>query len=122
MDTKDLKPGRELDALVAEKVMGWVRAPVLNMTNISAWFEKGIRGRSPRFIVRTDAPRYSIEIQAAWEVANKASGLIHVAEMTNGWVVTIRNSETHKTWQAAADTLPLAICRVALAATEDPCE
>ena len=60
-----MKAGRELDALVAEKVMGWT------WDGKTAWSPTGSR----LWMVRKDPywwlPYYSTDIAAAWEVVEK---------------------------------------------------
>lgn len=122
--------GRELDALVAEKVMGWI------------WFPKDDEG--PRYLASPDPnsmyvwypgsgvgthPLYSTSIAAAWEVWDKL--------IADGWypdVITSHVSdgldyrcELHRGGDgdgdyviSHADTAPLAICLAALAAIGIP--
>lgn len=66
-----MKPSRELDALVAEKVMGYERAMMIAPTGGPA---QGCWVRSPDkvFWDRHDSlPHYSTEISAAWDVVEK---------------------------------------------------
>lgn len=106
----DLPSGRELDALVAEKVMGW--------TNILD--RMGVPPNHGPWSHRV--PSYSTDLGAAWTVVEKLIATGHIIELSN------RRSGTWKigTWQfqtfgklsvgADADTAPLAICRAALKA------
>jgi hypothetical protein len=55
-----MKPGRELDALVAEKVMGWTKEELL--LNSSPSF---------RAAYQNGAPFYSTSIEDAWQVVEK---------------------------------------------------
>ena len=95
-----LQAGHELDALVAEKVMGW--AP-------------GERG----------TPAFSTSIAAAWEVVEKMRAdklsvtLTGYWEGSTGkwWVNVLDNVETVAT--VRTDTAPHAICLAALKAVED---
>lgn len=62
-----MNPGRELDALIAEKVMGW--------TSVS-YYDNG-RGKehwgfAPKQL-QASVPRYSTDIAAAWEVVKRLS-------------------------------------------------
>lgn len=116
-----LPAGRELDALVAKRVMRWTWA--------SEWYEKGI----PDWL-----PHYSSEIAAAWEIVEKLvergwyfeirtpSRVYKTVDIT--WHSRIRDAE-HGTWDRyggdsdgvigddlRAETLPLAVCRAALLA------
>jgi hypothetical protein len=65
-----MKPGRELDALVAEKVMGWMRQHDI-------WY--GPKLKMAQAFDRP--PNYSTDIAAAWEIVEKFSKL--------GWDVTV---------------------------------
>ena len=61
MSKKDLEPGRELDALIAEKVMGIKEGQVFQTS-------KGSYSYKPY-------PYYSTDIAAAWEVVEKLSAV-----------------------------------------------
>jgi hypothetical protein len=135
LDIDTLDAGRELDAMVAERVMGW---RWLNYR----WHD----GTSKQLLWPSDAdeqPRgddfdrlydgrlvpwdinYSTDIAAAWQVVE------HFHEQ-RGWFVSIQsdggwnfhNNGTTKGWEvtigregeAFAPTLPLALCRAALKA------
>jgi hypothetical protein len=112
--TGELKAGRELDALVAEKVMG---------VGVEWW------NGEPLYVVTQDGhisshhlAEYSTDIAAAWEVAEKlrADGLeisVHNSWPYNDgrrWCCDIM---AHGKWDnAKAETAPLAICLAALKA------
>lgn len=53
-----MKPGREMDALIAEKVMGWSQTP-------EGFYEMDSVGRM------TILPKFSTDIAAAWEVVEE---------------------------------------------------
>ena len=128
MNTDDLPAGRELDALVAEKVMGWQDARAF-----FPWPESGVmldnyammppHGGAIRDIAHV--PCYSTDIAAAWEVVEKLWDedfhvqfqLVH--QVTAGkWRVEFptRKVPHHNYVFAHADTASLAICRAALKA------
>ncbi len=99
----ELKAGRELDALVAEKVMG----------------DLPPRGYS--------IPDYSTSISAAWEVVEKLIADSHIVALGVSWDAAkdhwkflmrdfgeIVNTE----YWPSAPTAPLAICRAALKAVD----
>ncbi len=97
-----MKPGKELDRLVAEKVMDYYK----NFDNIL----------SP--------PKYSTDIAAAWEVVEKLAEDTHGGFALNqlrfphrqgirGYLTSFYG-ETHV--EATADTAPHAICLAALKA------
>jgi len=90
-----MKPGRELDALIAEKVMGW------------SW---GIIGDL--------IPAYSTDISAAWEVVEEMGDCLHLRQHGEqgeweAWFCGYPNSKAH------GETAPEAICKAALLAVMD---
>lgn len=117
--------GRELDALVAEKVMGWRwrggrGLKLLVAPEADTWYELRGDERIAADAFR-DVPHYSTAIAAAWLVVE---GL-----RAEGWDFSLRN---YSTWTATFDrmdrgapvhdadgsTAPLAICRAALLTLE----
>jgi hypothetical protein len=104
--------GRELDTLVAEKVMGWRRKEE----------PSDIWCLSPPWVTRHGAlvpfsqtPGYSTEIDAAWQVI----------EAMQAYCCDFTLEKAGSAWyaefivgSAGADTAPLAICLAALAAVE----
>jgi|SRR3990170_898451 len=103
--------GRELDVLIAEKVMEWK-------------YISGARIRDG-----FDTPRFSTDISAAWEVVEKFDYLYlfrldHPIEDYAGrigrWEAKLVFKEKRgvdkRFYYALADTAPLAICRAALKA------
>jgi G:T-mismatch repair DNA endonuclease (very short patch repair protein) len=129
--TETLQAGRELDALVAEKVMGYKWDGVrddLGETRIlyvpgTNWCAVDCTdAEPPRY---TDIlPKFSTDIAAAWAVVE--------AMERRGWNVTVQRTwegyrcemdDMRATHAAVVDPRdghgPLAICRAALAALED---
>lgn len=125
-----MKPGRELDALVAEKVMGWVKleahpAPHTlfhpnfgkpgNPNYAGPWFyhpdwtpEKG--GHPNGQVI----PAYSTDIAAAWLVVERlGTNFRELVHLRPGWQATVTKANNY---YAVADTPALAICLVALKA------
>lgn len=116
--------GRELDALVATKVLGYTYDP-------ESWVEWGITSpdgnREGELFLRA----YSTDIAAALEVVEKMRGDnwrfgCSSREFGTGdnWWAWLENpphweSSDTKSATAEADTLPLAICRAALLAMLD---
>jgi hypothetical protein len=105
---------RELDAQVAEQVMGW-----RNISN--AYVINGLGGDDPaqpnRGIQRV--PRYSESIEAAMEVVEKLGRRVDIQFFPghiSQWRVMFINPTEEGAW---AVTLPEAICRAALAAVKD---
>lgn len=79
------QPGRELDALIAEKVMGWVSIPHPEPENLFPGVRAGARSWfppnndyaywrerfGPGYANGVSFPEYSTSIEAAWEVVEK---------------------------------------------------
>lgn len=63
-----MNPGKELDALIAEKVMGY-ETEIINGDPVSK--VPGICGTEGCAIHFTKTPHYSTDIAAAWEVVEK---------------------------------------------------
>jgi len=129
----EMPAGRELDALVAEKVMGW---------RITAWNDGepwGNREVFPPFepingipadcdcISHSEAgepPHYSTDIAAAWEVVEKMNVDYDVMVRQQRFkpdvweCYIVRNGPfgpyDRDFWEGRADTAPLAICRATL--------
>jgi hypothetical protein len=111
-----MNPGRELDALVAEKVMGRNGA-------VEQWRQTA---NGPDMITATTAavdgwrpiPNFSSDIAAAWEVLEKLRGMLHeeisVASSYDKkfWVVCLEGTQQ----LAHAETAAHAICLAALKA------
>lgn len=116
-----MKPGRELDALIAEKVMGrpterYAGAVVFSVDPNS------IQGVYPLDYI---VPHYSTDIAAAWEVVEKVYDWNFRLERFEGLskdyygAQFFLNGEWH---YGEADTAPLAICLAALKAVTNPLE
>lgn len=117
-----MKAGRELDALMAEYVMGW------------NWGDtgKGLEGLMPpdkhsTFILTLTfdssglwggMPHYSTNIADAWKVVEKMENThrfsLHRTVKENGWQVIFWDIETDAHRSLVAETAPLAICLAAL--------
>lgn len=115
-----MKPGRELDALVAEKVMGLSYYPV--WTNSygqhvpHAVFDKGVK---QNVVTCGYLKPYSTDIAAAWEVVEKFNGLyIGESESDPGrhWWQFVDSNEQDSYIGAEGKTAPHAICLAALKA------
>jgi hypothetical protein len=123
-----MEAGREMDALVAEKVFGgpeahkdWYWWDGANMV----WSNDTAYGAKPILIPALFAgPHFSTDISAAWEAVEKMKqgGHIFTFEMVTddedqysaGFE---RKMEDYKPiWSGFGDTAPLAICRAALLA------
>lgn len=124
----DVSAGRELDALVAERVFGW---SVERQAGNSPWLVGHGRNRWTRI----ENHPFSTDIAAAWEVVEKLQGFdtnrdepwwsvavffgqpgqvcARVYACQPGWLITDTDTVIS---EAHADTAALAICRAALAA------
>jgi hypothetical protein len=97
-----MNAGRELDALVAEKVMGYT----------VTWREvRSVRGNRREPVgIRS----FSTDITSAMLVLAQLGGIVTLTRMkSDEWMVSVAGAATR--W---AETLPLAICLAALAAVE----
>lgn len=112
-----LEAGRELDALVAEKVIG-ARVKYASGTAYNADLLGGVDperdlildGSWGRAIVRN----YSTDIVAAMDVLAALGGIATITRLkADEWHVSIAQERSGGQWWA--ETLPLAICRAAIA-------
>lgn len=114
MSTNQMVAGREMDALIAERVMGWAWR--------SYWAgDEEVIGLFPppphsSFSEHDQYPEYSTDIASAWLVVEK----VHVTHR-----FLIEDGLGDKRWVVmfghvveCADTAALAICRAALQAVE----
>jgi hypothetical protein len=114
--------GRELDALIAEKVMGWTYKtfPDGVLPHVKHW-----HGPNDECLL----PCYSISIAAAWQVVGLLSkewkfDLEYYPGLNNepDWCAMFFNNRDSfgnvGAFAASADTAPLAICLAALRAIE----
>ena len=122
--------GRELDALVAENVMGWhTFSPIDPDCDHSV----GVNGYRRNFAFDPNDDKYkpfplfSTDISAAWKVVEKIqeSGCcVEVGGYTNEFSANItKPSENGVRWLAVCNRVssaPEAICKAALIATLDP--
>lgn len=113
-----MNPGRELDALVAEKVMG------LLVSRDSAWeraYEQEddlVETTQDRRLRRTLQP-YSTDIAAAWEVVEKLELLDRgwqLCQSQRGWGIGHSSVGDEWDWVVRAKTAPHVICLAALKA------
>ncbi len=130
-----LGAGRELDALIAEKVMGWTLIKItpeqgrelLNMesgysaaarVHLVTCHLEGVWGQPDGSITR-DLPLYSTDIAAAWEVVGellKKHWYLRIECHQGRWFVWYDN-QNEADDLAEAEAAPLAICLAALKAT-----
>ena len=120
-ETLRMEPGRALDALVAEGVMGW--SPPRKPDKYTWQAPSGWRGGVEQI------PAYSTSIAAAWEVVEKLlskgweldEGIKKMARLEDGGFVVEFNSSSlnpgkSRGPRAFAPTAPHAICLAALMA------
>jgi hypothetical protein len=106
-------PGRELDALVAKKVMGWTFSNL-----IKSWYPPNLRPENNAYGHKLR--NYSTDIAAAWEVVEKMKDYkiysdIHTASncyMVDGYSEIFEDEIEH----VECETAPHAICKAALLA------
>jgi hypothetical protein len=109
-----VRPGRELDALVAEKVIGlkpfqkrWVQG--IHSGYVQAWLDSDDKEIYPYTL-----PEYSTSIDAAWEVVERIGGDF-VLHRKTAWECIFFLGRG-KYFQDRADTAPHSICLAALKA------
>lgn len=126
----DLPPGRELDALVAEKVMGWTE--VHFEAEWIHWYGSGEEvipantfGRHPQAIGDSIIPRYSTSIADAWKVVGqmRAHGyrLVLWTPLDDDTRIhcTAQFENGHQNIDGEGESAPHAICRAALSTLAD---
>ena len=106
MDVREMKPGKELDVLVAEKVMGWEYKHD-GKKGLMAWFGDGV--------FKGNCFNPSTDISAAWKVVEKMNCPYIIASTEDGesWV------HFGNEGNAAIGETPHAICIAALLTLED---
>lgn len=118
-DMNDLKPGRELDALIAEKVMGWTEID-LDPAKRSNSYNYGF-GINPVHGIENAFPNYSTDIAAAWPIVEmfkeRGDYKIEISAYPKDSCWTIK-AYGKKSCTTSAKTLPHAICLAALKAIE----
>jgi hypothetical protein len=115
-----MEAGRELDALVAEKVMG-IKAYRVNQdmevfTNRRQFLDKGDYWYTPSKDATHALPYYSTDIAAAWLVVEKMRGPDFRLNKDGDWVCCFGGTIT---FCGEGDTAPLAICLAALKAVSE---
>jgi hypothetical protein len=100
----DLSVGRQIDTMIAEKVMGWEKDRA---------YDRYIKESGST--IYTNELDFSTEIDAAWRIVNKLFSvgvLFFLSRDDVHWVATF--NKRGKNYHASADNAPLAICRAAL--------
>lgn len=123
MNIDTLPAGRELDALVAERAMGWTKVKVQTESEFGGASTFVLYGTSPINQPWKRVPAYSTDIAATWEIAEKL-GPMWLYKTTAGkpsaaagqlYACSLGSSVLEREW-SYGDTAPLAICRAALKA------
>jgi hypothetical protein len=124
MMANELPAGRELDALVAEKVMGWVEVRKQSIANAFGQHVMDDYVGQPSIGVTQPVlvPRYSSMIQEAWKVADHLRTRSQFVAVLSGmgpqgvqpWICKINRDGGFL--EERADTAPVAICLAALKA------
>lgn len=124
MTNREELTNREIDALVAEKIMGWTREPDKTTDwQETPWYEDCIWTTPCGQLSKIYPPNYSTSIEAAWEVVEKLISDGYTWDLNSHveWRVRVANYrdgqtrgvfETHE----IGITLPRAICLAALKA------
>lgn len=119
--TPEMQAGRELDALVAEKIMGYD----------VKWLPTALSDSQPHYANSDEGSgwlycrHYSTDIAAAWLVVERMQCIddrgwwpqvtwLQDFDGVNKWQASMHAPP--RVWSAMADTAPLAICLAALAA------
>lgn len=114
----DLKPGRELDALIAEKVMGIPKAEIEDWNNC---YKREKRGCF-HWAYEDHLKKYSTSIAAAWEAVEKMQsndwGMIldNLKDFLGNFDCHFDRDRSH--FSASSESAPHAICLAALKAVE----
>jgi hypothetical protein len=125
-----LEASRELDALVAEKVMGWTRGPATNPPNRHWPLDESRAWRAPDAPHARALPHYSTDLAATARVIVRVRDLVAPEKQTLRLVVypynrTYAAFTTHEDDDAYSEgngehATEVAICLAALAVVEAP--
>lgn len=127
-----MSPGRDLDVLIAEKVMGvpvrieWAVTWTDERGRLATYTEEEVharekcaafrsRGLDAEVFSEPQAEPYSTDIAAAWTVAEKVRSKGFTLSINEEWIVWFEAGPTVQ-HRAIADTAPHAICLAALKA------
>jgi hypothetical protein len=111
-----MEPGRELDALVAEKVMGWIKYIQLD---VSWWSDSDYLNDDGIDLMVCDF-KPSTNLQQAFEVVEKMRERgwyeIRISILQDVVAISMWQDDNTCRIEAEAETIPLAICRASLLA------
>lgn len=105
-----MKPGRELDVLVAEKVMGWTKKVPESYTQADHWIIPDLPNLS------TTDWHPSINMSDAWIVVERLRGDYDFDICTRSRGIIVQLWTESNRFKIEADTAPLAICLASLKA------
>ena len=119
-----LTAGPDLNALVAETVMGWTPITHYGERGTGFWSTTGSESDGP-WIADEQIPAYSTDISAAWEIVERlrlAGCTVRLcgepaADLRWNWRCTVTGmAKGYESgiWSGSADTPALAICLAAL--------
>lgn len=130
MDVDKLEAGDELDALIAERVMGWTRwrhedgIVHLHAPEDARWLPRYNAAPTDERFTEWDTSTFkaSTDIAAAWTVVEKMRTCGHhfilCDSQVEGWAAEFGQcGPVPTTLRRYAQTAPLAICKAALAVT-----
>ncbi|MEK8215527.1 BC1872 family protein [Paenibacillus sp. FSL L8-0463] len=121
-EIQGMKPGREMDALIAEKVLGWTDIKRVNPAVIHSFSADGNHanfGFSPVLYKHVPFPLYSTDISAAWEVVTHLKSkywYFMLSDENEGWEASFYWDPHRPAFEAVSATAPEAICKAALLA------
>lgn len=122
MRVDEMPAGREMNALIAEKAMGWT-VFYGEYKGYELFDDEVAQGYPPKEEadgVPFEIPYYSTDIARAWEVVEKMKNYLFVCGRTDDGIWEAYffpvNSGIGKLSEAHGDTAPSAICRAALKA------
>jgi hypothetical protein len=104
---------RELDAEVAEKVMGWTR-PVDSGSVAGLW---GLPDAAGSYVTESNVPRYSTDWGHAWSVVEKIhqmGRMVTIRVMHDGFVIEIGTMRDDDFTQVPGVTFPETMCNSAI--------
>lgn len=129
---EEMKPGLELDRMIAEKVMGWKNVKVVTASGTGLGQLQGEMPKDGIYHTRK-VPEFSRDIAAAWEVVEKIKDIRVKDGKEESWMFSVTFEQDTKKWLAGyqyvycdhstnwingaiAETPALAICLAALKA------
>ena len=125
MNADTIEAGRQLDELIAIKVLGFEKHEGWDENSVGQRVDDThfIRFDDNDIVVEYQAwelPHYSTDIAAAWLVLEALAFYCELGKSTKekNWIKIFADKGSLRIIEAEADTMPLAICRAALKAVE----